>query len=244
MCVCMCVTVCVARSSIQLHTHTHSHTQTNTHTYICGHAYHLAWGCAGRPCGSCTLVHTHVHAFRSSHSRSLQPTFLQCLWECGGVLTVPVVPAFLSTLMCTHSDLHTHARSNPLFLQCLWECGGVLTVPVVPAFLSTHTCARIQIFTLTLAPTHFFAVPVGVWGRANSPCGSCILVHTRVHAFRSSHSRSLQPTFLQCLWECGGVLAAPVISASVAHKLMAFVAPKIIGGWAFGSLHSLCLCAA
>ncbi|KAF5830101.1 hypothetical protein DUNSADRAFT_15039 [Dunaliella salina] len=36
--------------------------------------------------------------------------------------------------------------------------------------------------------------------------------------------------FLQCLWECGGVLAAPVISASVAHKLMAFVAPKIIGG--------------
>ena len=85
-----------------------------------------------------------------------------------------MVPALLSTHMCTHSDLHTHARSNPLFLQCLWECGGVLTVPVVPAFLSTHTCARIQIFTLTLAPTHFFAVPVGVWGCAGCPCNLCL----------------------------------------------------------------------
>jgi diaminohydroxyphosphoribosylaminopyrimidine deaminase/5-amino-6-(5-phosphoribosylamino)uracil reductase len=31
-------------------------------------------------------------------------------------------------------------------------------------------------------------------------------------------------------WECGGTLAAPTISAGVIHKVMAFVAPKIIGG--------------
>ncbi|GBF98837.1 riboflavin biosynthesis chloroplastic [Raphidocelis subcapitata] len=36
--------------------------------------------------------------------------------------------------------------------------------------------------------------------------------------------------FLQVFWECGGMLAAPAISSGVVHKVMAFVAPKIIGG--------------
>ncbi|KAJ7555264.1 hypothetical protein O6H91_05G029200 [Diphasiastrum complanatum] len=36
--------------------------------------------------------------------------------------------------------------------------------------------------------------------------------------------------FLSVLWECGGTLSAPAISAGVIHKVMAFVAPKIIGG--------------
>ncbi|KAI5072586.1 hypothetical protein GOP47_0012692 [Adiantum capillus-veneris] len=36
--------------------------------------------------------------------------------------------------------------------------------------------------------------------------------------------------FLSILWECGGTLAAPAISSGVIHKVMAFVAPKIIGG--------------
>lgn len=36
--------------------------------------------------------------------------------------------------------------------------------------------------------------------------------------------------FLQCLWECGGTLAAPAISGGVIHKTMAFIAPKLIGG--------------
>lgn len=36
--------------------------------------------------------------------------------------------------------------------------------------------------------------------------------------------------FLQCFWECGGTLAAPAIAAGTIHKVMAFVAPKIIGG--------------
>lgn len=34
----------------------------------------------------------------------------------------------------------------------------------------------------------------------------------------------------QVFWECGGTLAAPAIASGVIHKLMAFVAPKIIGG--------------
>lgn len=34
----------------------------------------------------------------------------------------------------------------------------------------------------------------------------------------------------QVFWECGGMLSAPAISAGVIHKVMAFVAPKIIGG--------------
>ncbi|KAK9790777.1 hypothetical protein WJX73_009297 [Symbiochloris irregularis] len=36
--------------------------------------------------------------------------------------------------------------------------------------------------------------------------------------------------FLQCLWECGGTLAAPAIASRVIHKAMAFIAPKLIGG--------------
>lgn len=35
--------------------------------------------------------------------------------------------------------------------------------------------------------------------------------------------------FLQCLWECGGTLAAPAIASRVIHKAMAFVAPKLVG---------------
>ncbi len=31
-------------------------------------------------------------------------------------------------------------------------------------------------------------------------------------------------------WECGGTLAAPAIAAGVVHKVLAFIAPKIIGG--------------
>jgi riboflavin biosynthesis pyrimidine reductase len=34
--------------------------------------------------------------------------------------------------------------------------------------------------------------------------------------------------FLQLLWECGGTLAAPAIAGNVIHKLMVFVAPKIV----------------
>ncbi|KXZ44943.1 hypothetical protein GPECTOR_60g720 [Gonium pectorale] len=36
--------------------------------------------------------------------------------------------------------------------------------------------------------------------------------------------------FLRVFWECGGTLAAPAIASGVVHKVMAFVAPKIIGG--------------
>ncbi|KAJ3675686.1 hypothetical protein LUZ60_004728 [Juncus effusus] len=36
--------------------------------------------------------------------------------------------------------------------------------------------------------------------------------------------------YLSLLWECGGGLAAPAISAGVIHKVFAFIAPKIIGG--------------
>lgn len=36
--------------------------------------------------------------------------------------------------------------------------------------------------------------------------------------------------FLSVLWECGGVLSAPAIAGGVIHKVMAFVAPKVIGG--------------
>ena len=34
--------------------------------------------------------------------------------------------------------------------------------------------------------------------------------------------------FLQCLWECGGTLAAPAIAGGTIHKTMAFVAPKLV----------------
>jgi diaminohydroxyphosphoribosylaminopyrimidine deaminase/5-amino-6-(5-phosphoribosylamino)uracil reductase len=39
-----------------------------------------------------------------------------------------------------------------------------------------------------------------------------------------------QRGFLRCLWECGGTLAAPAIAGGAIHQVMAFVAPKIIGG--------------
>jgi diaminohydroxyphosphoribosylaminopyrimidine deaminase/5-amino-6-(5-phosphoribosylamino)uracil reductase len=36
--------------------------------------------------------------------------------------------------------------------------------------------------------------------------------------------------YLSVLWECGGTLSAPAIQGSVIHKVLAFVAPKIVGG--------------
>ena len=39
-----------------------------------------------------------------------------------------------------------------------------------------------------------------------------------------------QRGFLSLLWECGGALAAPAVSDCAVHKVMAFIAPKIIGG--------------
>lgn len=34
--------------------------------------------------------------------------------------------------------------------------------------------------------------------------------------------------YLQCLWECGGMLAAPAIAGGAIHRVMAFVAPKLV----------------
>eukprot|EP00898_Chlorokybus_atmophyticus_P000409 jgi/Chlat1/1369/Chrsp119S01767 len=36
--------------------------------------------------------------------------------------------------------------------------------------------------------------------------------------------------FLQVLWECGGTLSAPAIADGVIHRVLAFIAPKIVGG--------------
>lgn len=36
--------------------------------------------------------------------------------------------------------------------------------------------------------------------------------------------------YLSVLWECGGTLSAPAIQGNVIHKVLAFVAPKIVGG--------------
>ena len=36
--------------------------------------------------------------------------------------------------------------------------------------------------------------------------------------------------YLQCLWECGGTLAAPAIGGGAIHKTLAFIAPKLVGG--------------
>ena len=37
--------------------------------------------------------------------------------------------------------------------------------------------------------------------------------------------------FMQLLWECGGMLAAPAIAGNAIHKVMAFVAPKLVRWW-------------
>lgn len=42
--------------------------------------------------------------------------------------------------------------------------------------------------------------------------------------------------FLQCLWECGGTLAAPAIASKVIHKAMAFIAPKLVGSAGLGNI--------
>lgn len=36
--------------------------------------------------------------------------------------------------------------------------------------------------------------------------------------------------FLRCFWECGGTLSAPALASGTIHKVMTFIAPKIIGG--------------
>jgi len=39
-----------------------------------------------------------------------------------------------------------------------------------------------------------------------------------------------QRELLSVLWECGGTLAAPAIASGAVQKVLAFIAPKIIGG--------------
>ncbi len=51
---------------------------------------------------------------------------------------------------------------------------------------------------------------------------------TPLHAMEYLHQRDL----LSVLWECGGTLAAPAIADGVVQKVLAFVAPKIVGGLA------------
>eukprot|EP00882_Tetradesmus_deserticola_P022619 GHRQ01024550.1.p1 GENE.GHRQ01024550.1~~GHRQ01024550.1.p1 ORF type:complete len:188 (-),score=35.14 GHRQ01024550.1:314-877(-) len=46
----------------------------------------------------------------------------------------------------------------------------------------------------------------------------------------SSYQAEAHRACLQVLWECGGTLAAPAIASGVIHKVLAFIAPKIIGG--------------
>ena len=36
--------------------------------------------------------------------------------------------------------------------------------------------------------------------------------------------------YLSVLWECGGTLSAPAIQGNVIHRVLAFIAPKIVGG--------------
>lgn len=55
--------------------------------------------------------------------------------------------------------------------------------------------------------------------RPPSPCPTCA-APPRSYC----HDRG----FLQCLWECGGMLAAPAIAGGAIHKAMAFVAPKLV----------------
>lgn len=48
--------------------------------------------------------------------------------------------------------------------------------------------------------------------------------------------------YLQCLWECGGMLAAPAIAGGAIHRVMAFVAPKIVSAgqeWGGGGWHEV-----
>jgi diaminohydroxyphosphoribosylaminopyrimidine deaminase / 5-amino-6-(5-phosphoribosylamino)uracil reductase len=36
--------------------------------------------------------------------------------------------------------------------------------------------------------------------------------------------------FFRCFWECGGTLSAPALASGTIHRVMAFIAPKILGG--------------
>lgn len=51
-------------------------------------------------------------------------------------------------------------------------------------------------------------------------------------------SYCVQRGFLQCLWECGGKLAAPAIAGGAIHKCLAFVAPKLVSYWSLLSMRS------
>lgn len=52
--------------------------------------------------------------------------------------------------------------------------------------------------------------------------------------------------FQRCFWECGGTLAAPAIDQGVLHKVLAFVAPKLVRFWcikyAAGCWIEMCAC--
>ena len=72
--------------------------------------------------------------------------------------------------------------------------------------------------------------------RKEGSCRSALLFLSLVSLSLQSHPaqfdtlHSLLLLLLQCLWECGGNLAAPAIASGVIDKVVAFIAPKIIGG--------------
>jgi hypothetical protein len=61
-------------------------------------------------------------------------------------------------------------------------------------------------------------------GPTNPHCATAVIYPYPVPPCRYCYDRG----FLQCLWECGGMLAAPAIAGGAIHKTMAFVAPKLV----------------
>lgn len=64
--------------------------------------------------------------------------------------------------------------------------------------------------------------------RAPCQCLSSLSAHLLVPCRSPPPRYCYDRGYLQCLWECGGTLAAPAIAGGAIHKTIAFVAPKLV----------------
>ncbi|MEM8637905.1 MAG: bifunctional diaminohydroxyphosphoribosylaminopyrimidine deaminase/5-amino-6-(5-phosphoribosylamino)uracil reductase RibD [Cyanobacteria bacterium P01_G01_bin.54] len=88
-----------------------------------------------------------------------------------------------------------------------------------------------QLWDVSVAPTQVYTLPQANPGLQQRLDGLGVTVVTLPDLTPMAVVQNLyQQGWSQLFWECGGTLAAAALQAGIIQKVMAFVAPKIIGG--------------
>ncbi len=98
----------------------------------------------------------------------------------------------------------------------------------------TRTCdlpESCNLWDTTVAPTLIFTQPdSNPQLQAKLVAKGVEIIHLDTVTPKAVMNQLYQKGLSQVLWECGGILAAKAISSQAVQKVMAFIAPKIIGG--------------